>query len=75
MNKYRGHSQVQKNWACVRKVRSSTREEAEARAARTDGSRVWRVYKCEFCDGWHVTSKGATNAKPVLVGPEEKEEQ
>lgn len=45
--------------ACTSKVRYDTREDAEeaARTSRFAGGKTLRVYRCDYCDGWHLTSK------------------
>jgi hypothetical protein len=44
--------------ACASKNRYLTRADAEAVAEECmdGGSAALSVYKCEFCDGWHLTS-------------------
>lgn len=44
---------------CLAKNRYDTREDAEeaARACTANGRRALRVYRCDYCDGWHLTSK------------------
>ena len=44
---------------CAAKNRYATREDAEeaARTCTTNGRRTLRVYRCDYCDGWHLTSK------------------
>lgn len=44
--------------ACLAKNRYDTREDAEeaARTCTTSGRRSLRVYRCDYCDGWHLTS-------------------
>ena len=45
--------------ACQAKRRYDTREDAEeaARTCTTSDRRTLRVYRCDYCDGWHLTSK------------------
>lgn len=45
--------------ACSAKHRYESREDAEeaARTCITNGRRTLRVYRCDYCDGWHLTSK------------------
>lgn len=44
--------------ACLSKNRYDTREDAEeaARTCTTSGRRKLSVYRCDYCDGWHLTS-------------------
>ena len=44
--------------ACLAKNRYDTREDAEeaARTCTTSGRRKLSVYRCDYCDGWHLTS-------------------
>lgn len=44
--------------ACTSKARYDTREDAEeaARTSRFSGRKTLRVYRCDYCDGWHLTS-------------------
>ena len=51
-----GESAAQRK-ACSRKVRYDSREDAEeaARGARFAGGKTLRVYRCDYCDGWHLT--------------------
>ncbi len=45
--------------ACLAKNRYDTREDAEE-AIRTNthaGRKTLRTYRCDYCDGWHLTSK------------------
>ncbi|MCX6786233.1 MAG: hypothetical protein NTU85_00160 [Candidatus Kaiserbacteria bacterium] len=44
---------------CQTKVRHSIKDRAEKHAndlnrKKGNGSEVWTVYFCSFCDGWHV---------------------
>ena len=45
--------------ACERKNRYASRAEAEAAisACENYGARGLHCYKCEYCKGWHLTSK------------------
>lgn len=44
--------------ACRRKRRFETEREADdaAYAARMEGRRL-QIYRCEWCGGWHLTSR------------------
>ena len=44
--------------ACLAKNRYDTREDAEeaAQTCTTSGRRKLSVYRCDYCDGWHLTS-------------------
>jgi len=45
--------------ACASKMKLRTREDAEVRARikTIERERQQHVYKCTFCDGWHITGK------------------
>lgn len=45
--------------SCERKMRYDTRTDAEDAIARCKerGTRGLRCYRCEFCGGWHLTSR------------------
>ena len=45
--------------ACERKKRYASRVEAEdaIRDCKRHGSRDLHCYKCDYCDGWHLTHK------------------
>ena len=47
--------------ACERKNRYASRYEAELTAAECaeHGAPPLHVYRCPYCNGWHLTSKGA----------------
>lgn len=46
--------------ACESKKRYMSRFDAEAaiRSCEDYGTRGLRTYKCAYCNGWHLTSKG-----------------
>lgn len=46
--------------ACERKNRYASRYEAELTAAECaeHGAPPLHVYRCPYCNGWHLTSKG-----------------
>ena len=48
-----------RNKACESKNRYASRKEAEEAAAwcAAEGRRGLRVYRCKYCNGWHLTSK------------------
>ena len=48
-----------RNKACESKNRYSSRSEAEAAIAwcEEQGRRGLHCYRCEYCNGWHLTSK------------------
>ena len=52
-------SSARQQSVCQAKRRYDTREDAEeaAHACTTSGRRTLRVYRCDYCDGWHLTSK------------------
>lgn len=54
------HKDSLRTKACNSKNRYGTKAEAEeVRAHReSQGVRNLQVYKCEYCDGWHLTSHG-----------------
>ena len=49
--------------ACERKNRYPSRAEAEAAISACEdyGTRGLHCYKCEYCKGWHLTSKPERN--------------
>lgn len=49
---------AQRTKACESKNRYDTKAEAEEVLAyrESQGARGLHVYKCDFCDGWHLTS-------------------
>ena len=49
--------------ACERKNRYVSRAEAEAAISACEdyGTRGLHCYKCEYCKGWHLTSKSNRN--------------
>lgn len=50
---------AQRSRSCERKNRYDTRADAEDAIARCEerGRRGLRCYRCEFCGGWHLTSR------------------
>lgn len=48
-----------RNKACASKNRYSSKSEAEAAIAwcAEQGRRGLHCYRCEYCNGWHLTSK------------------
>ena len=53
------HEAVLRRKACERKNRYASRYEAELTAAECaeHGAPPLHVYKCPYCNGWHLTSK------------------
>lgn len=52
-NDYRAYN------ACGRKIRYDTKEEAETYAIKSEiysGEKKYRVYRCQYCGGWHLTT-------------------
>jgi hypothetical protein len=50
-------------WACSRKVRYETRRIAKDKArerAAESGTRLY-VYRCRYCNGWHLTKQPQGN--------------
>lgn len=56
-----GRKAAQRNRACDSKNRYASRKEAESAAAwcAVNGRAGLRIYRCKYCSGWHLTSKGA----------------
>ena len=52
-----------RNKACESKNRYSSRAEAQEaiRACEAHGKRGLHSYRCQYCDGWHLTSKPMRN--------------
>ena len=52
-----------RNKACESKNRYSSRAEAQEaiRACEAHGKRGLHSYRCQYCDGWHLTSKPIRN--------------
>lgn len=53
------HEKALRDKACASKNRYSSRSEAEAAIAwcAEQGRTGLHVYRCEYCNGWHLTSK------------------
>ena len=54
------HAAALRHKACERKNRYASRYEAELTAAECaeHGAPPLHVYRCPYCNGWHLTSKG-----------------
>ena len=52
-----------RNKACESKNRYASRAEAQEaiRACEAHGKRGLHSYRCQYCDGWHLTSKPKRN--------------
>ncbi len=53
------HEEALREKSCTSKNRYSTRGDAEEaiRACAEHGTRGLHCYKCDYCGGWHLTSK------------------
>ena len=57
-----GRESYRRHRGCSRKIRHSSKRRAKELA------RKWgqRVYKCPYCDGWHLASRGKKSEQTTV---------